>query len=95
MLIITGTTLINDTLEDLLSMRKPGAKVVVMGPTASMLPEAFFRRGVSLPGGVIVTEADRVLDVIAEAGSGYHFFESGAERRSMRFSAVRAAGRMW
>ena len=80
MLIITGTTLINDTLEDLLSMRKPGARVIVMGPTASMLPEAFFRRGVSLLGGVIVTEPDRVLDVIAEAGSGYHFFDRGAKR---------------
>ncbi|MGD0657735.1 MAG: DUF364 domain-containing protein [Syntrophorhabdales bacterium] len=80
MLIITGTTLINDSLEDLLSMRKPGARVIVMGPTASMLPEAFFRRGVSLLGGIIVTEADRVLDVIAEAGSGYHFFERGAKR---------------
>jgi hypothetical protein len=28
----------------------------------------------------MVTEADRVLDVIAEAGSGYHFFGKGAER---------------
>ncbi len=80
MLIITGTTLINDTLEELLGMRKPDAQVIVMGPTASMLPGAFFRRGVSLLGGVIVTEADRVLDVIAEAGSGYHFFDRGAKR---------------
>ncbi len=79
-LIITGTTLINNTLEELLRMRKPDARVIVMGPTASMLPGAFFRRGVSLLGGVIVTEPDRVLDVIAEGGSGYHFFEKGAER---------------
>ena len=83
-LIITGTTLINNTLEELLRMRKPDARVIVMGPTASMLPGAFFRRGVSLLGGVIVTEPDRVLDVIAEGGSGYHFFERGAERVVIR-----------
>jgi len=45
LLIITGTTLINDTLEGLLEQRKPGARVVVVGPTASGLPEAFFAAG--------------------------------------------------
>ncbi|HEY3275846.1 MAG TPA: DUF364 domain-containing protein [Syntrophorhabdaceae bacterium] len=80
LLVITGTTLINDTLEGLLEMRKPGAEIIVVGPTASMLPGAFFRRGVSLIGGVMVTDADRVLNVAAEAGSGYHFFGKGAER---------------
>lgn len=78
--VITGTTLINDTLEGLLEMRKPGAEVIVVGPTASMLPDAFFRRGVNTIGGVMVTDADRTLNVIAEAGSGYHFFGKGAER---------------
>ncbi len=80
LLIITGTTLINDTLEGLLAMRKPGAHAIVVGPTASMLPHAFFRRDVTMLGGVTVTDADRILDVIAEAGSGYHFFGRGAER---------------
>jgi uncharacterized protein len=79
-LIITGTTLINDSLEDFLRIRKTGAQVIVVGPTASMLPGPFFRRGVTVLGGVLVTDADRVLDVISVAGSGYHFFEKGAER---------------
>lgn len=80
LLVITGTTLINDTLEGLLEKRKPGAEIIVVGPTASMLPEAFFRRGVTRIGGVMVTDADRVLNVIGQAGSGYHFFGKGAER---------------
>ncbi len=80
LIIATGTTLINDTLEGLLKFRKSSARVVVMGPTASCLPDAFFRRGVSLVGGVRVDDPDRVLDVIAEAGSGFHFFDQGAER---------------
>ncbi|HOO41774.1 MAG TPA: DUF364 domain-containing protein [Syntrophales bacterium] len=80
LVIVTGTTLINDTLEELLRLRKPQARVVVLGPTVSMLPDAFFSRGVDVLGGIMVTDADRLLDLIAEAGSGYHFFGKGAER---------------
>ena len=79
-LIITGTTLINDTLDEILSLIKPGAHVIVVGPTASMLPDAFFRRGVKSLGGIIVTKADELLDIISEAGSGYHFFGKFADR---------------
>lgn len=83
LLVITGTTLINDTLAGLLQLRKPGARVIVVGPTASMLPDAFFERGVSVLGGITVTDPDRVLDVISEGGSGYHFFGKGAERTAI------------
>lgn len=79
-LLITGTTLINDTLEGILSKRKEGAKAVVVGPTASLYPEAFFKRGVISLGGITVTEPDELLDIIAEAGSGYHFYEKYAEK---------------
>jgi uncharacterized protein len=80
LLIITGKTLINDTLEYYLNIKKPDARTIVIGPTVSMLPEAFFKRGVNTIGGTIVTDPDKVLDVVAEAGSGYHFFEKGVER---------------
>jgi hypothetical protein len=29
---------------------------------------------------VVVTEPDRVLDIVAEGGSGFHFFDKGAQR---------------
>lgn len=90
LLIITGTTLINDTLEGLLSPRKPEARVAVMGPTASGLPNALLRRGVSVIGGVLVTEPDRVLDLIAEGGSGYNFFGKGAERTVIQPTVAQA-----
>lgn len=80
LLVITGTTVINDTLPGLLKMAKPGAQIIVTGPTASMLPDAFFSRGVTTLGGIIVTKPDELLDIISEAGSGYHFFGKSAER---------------
>ncbi|EHQ89699.1 DUF364 domain-containing protein [Desulfosporosinus youngiae] len=83
-LVITGTTLINDTLDELLKLAKPNAHIVVVGPTASLLPEAFFRRGVDILGGISVTNPDELLDLLAEAGSGYHFFGKSADRTVIR-----------
>lgn len=79
-LLITGTTLINDTLEPILAAAKSTARIAVVGPTASLAPEALFRRGVSLVGGVDVTDPDLLLDLLAEGASGYHFFGKAAER---------------
>ncbi len=80
LLIITGTTLINDTLEDILSHANSEAHILLAGPTVSMLPDAFFDRGVKSIGGIIATKPDELLDIISEGGSGYHFFGKFAER---------------
>jgi uncharacterized protein (DUF4213/DUF364 family) len=79
-LLVTGTTLVNDTLEHLLALCRPTARVVVVGPTVGLLPDAFLRRGVDVLGGIRITEPDAFLDVLAEGGSGYHFFGRSAEK---------------
>ena len=43
-LLITGATLLNDTLEDLLALARPDARVTVVGPTVGMLPDPFLAR---------------------------------------------------
>jgi uncharacterized protein len=78
--LITGTTLLNDTLENLLALCRPNARVVMVGPTVGLYPDAFLRRGVDVLGGVRVTAPDAFLDVLAEGGSGYHFFGRSAEK---------------
>ncbi|MDR1884685.1 MAG: DUF364 domain-containing protein [Synergistaceae bacterium] len=80
LIVITGATLLNGTLAGLLDLAGANAEVVVTGPTASMLPGAFFKRGVTVLGGILVTKPDEILDVIAEGGSGYHFFGKSADR---------------
>lgn len=82
--VITGVTILNDTLPNLLAMCKPGADILVTGPTAGMIPDAFFKRGVTIMGGILVTKPDELLDVISEGGSGYHFFGKSAERIVIR-----------
>jgi uncharacterized protein (DUF4213/DUF364 family) len=79
-LLITGTTLINDTLEQLLSLAKPTARVTMVGPTVSLLPDAFLRRGADILGTVRITAPEEFLDVLAEGGSGYHFLGRSAQK---------------
>ena len=76
----TGVTLLNHTLEDILTVAKQDADIAVIGPTASRLPDAMFARGVRVVGGVLVKKPDELLDVLAAGGSGYHFFGSLAPR---------------
>jgi uncharacterized protein (DUF4213/DUF364 family) len=56
------------------------SSVVLVGPTVGLLPDAFVRRGVDVLGGVRVTDSDAFLDMLAEGGSGYHFFGRTAEK---------------
>jgi len=79
-LLITGATLLNDTLEDLLALARPGARITVVGPTVGMLPDAFVARGAGILGSVRVTRPDDFLDLLAEAGSAPHFLGRTAEK---------------
>jgi uncharacterized protein (DUF4213/DUF364 family) len=92
-LLMTGTTLLNDTLEDLLSWAKPEARVTVVGPTVGLLPDAFLARGADYLGGVKIADPDAFLDLLAEGGSGYHLFGRVAEKvvLARRTPAAKAA----
>ena len=70
---ITVVTLLNDTLEEIVSLKKSGADVIVVGPTVLMSPKALFDRGVSRTDGIYTTRVGDFLDVIVQAGSEYRF----------------------
>jgi uncharacterized protein (DUF4213/DUF364 family) len=90
-LLITGTTLINDTLEELLTLASPAASVTMVGPTVTMLPDAFLRRGADVLGTVRITAPEEFLDILAEGGSGYHFLGRSVQKVVlMRKQAARA-----
>jgi uncharacterized protein (DUF4213/DUF364 family) len=79
-LLITGTTLLNDTLEDLLGWARPEARITIVGPTVGLFPDAFLRRGADILGSVRVPQPDAFLDLLAEGGSGYHFFGRSVDK---------------
>lgn len=72
--IITGASMTNGTIDELLSFTTPVANVIVTGPTASMLPDVLFANDVSAVSGVYVTEPDLALDMLAEGAGAYHLF---------------------
>ncbi|PWR71161.1 Rossmann-like domain-containing protein [Methanospirillum stamsii] len=80
MVIISGTTLLNDTLESILFTCSPAANIMLIGPTATMLPESFFSRKVTVLAGNRVVAPDKVLDVLIEGGSGYHFYGDSSRK---------------
>ncbi len=54
--IITGTTLLNHSLDRMLSHCQRADRVFVLGPSASCLPQALFDAGVTTVGGFQVTD---------------------------------------
>jgi uncharacterized protein (DUF4213/DUF364 family) len=94
--LITGSTLVNKTLDDLLRLIRPESRVTVVGPTVGMLPDPFLARGADVLGCVKITAPDAFLDLLAEGGSGYHFFGRSAQkivlaRRPVGFDGLRVA----
>lgn len=87
-IVITGVTLVNHTLGPILNLAGKAKEIVVVGPTVSVYPEPLFRRGVTVMGGVRITDASRMIHLIGEAGSGYDFFENCAEKVIMRNEAI-------
>jgi len=91
-LLVTGTTLLNDTLDEILAAARPDACKVVVGPTVGLVPDAYLRHGCGVLGTIRVTRGDEFLDMLAEGGSGYHFFGRSAEKivlKSRRLAAPR------
>jgi len=61
---LTGSSLINHTLDHLLSLCKPDALVVLLGPSTPLSP-VLFAHGASLLSGTLVVDEDAVLRTVA------------------------------
>lgn len=59
--LITGTTVLNNTLEDVLGHCAPDAFVSVVGPTVGYFPDPLFASGVDVVGGRVVTDSKAFL----------------------------------
>lgn len=81
--IITGQTLVNNTIDDLLSVVSNGAVVVVTGPSGGLLPDVLFENGVSMIGATRITRPELVFEVAGQAGLAYHMFEYCAQKISI------------
>jgi uncharacterized protein (DUF4213/DUF364 family) len=65
---ITGMTISNHTLEDLLRLCHPYAKVLLLGPSTPLSP-VFFDFGVDVISGAVVTDIQPVLRLVSQGGN--------------------------
>lgn len=65
---LTGTALINHTLEDLLALCRPNAYVIMLGPTTPLSP-VLFRHGVDDLAGSLVTEIEEALRFVSQGAT--------------------------
>ncbi len=79
-IIITGTAIVNHTIDAVLSWISNGKRTAIIGPTASMLPNAFFNRGVNVLAGVRILNADLMLKILQQGGSAYHLLKECSQK---------------
>ena len=73
--ILTGTSIVNHTIDHILSLLRNGIRAAIIGPTASMIPDAFFRRGVHVMAGIEIQKPDTMIKILKQGGSGYHLMK--------------------
>jgi hypothetical protein len=67
----TGVTCLNDTMEGLLALKKPGAIFIVLGPTVPLSP-VMFDFGVDVIGGAWVEDDVEVMKKMSQGGTARH-----------------------
>jgi len=87
LLAVTATTLINHTLEGLLALRRPGAAVLLLGPSTP-LSAILFDHGIDVLSGSVVEDIDRVVRAV---GEGANFRQ--LHRRGVRLVTLRRSGK--
>jgi uncharacterized protein (DUF4213/DUF364 family) len=78
--IITGLTLVNNTIDGLLSVIRPETRVIVTGPSSSIIPDILFENNVSIIGATKIEKPDLLFRIVSEFGTGYHLFRYCARK---------------
>ncbi|NQS99082.1 MAG: DUF364 domain-containing protein [candidate division Zixibacteria bacterium] len=85
--IITGTAIINDTLDRLLIHCRNCRETVILGASTPLIPEAFADTPVTLLSGIKVVDNSLVLRAINEGG-GLRKFRKGIKKLNLRINTL-------
>lgn len=66
--IATGATLANGTIDRVTELTKKAREFGLVGPSTNVIPDPLFDRGVTVIGGVRVLDPDKMIQIIAEGG---------------------------
>ena len=79
---LTGMSLLNRTLEGLLSLCAPDALVILLGPSVP-LHDCLFDRGVDVLCGSVVIEIDQVLSAVRQGANFHQVHQAGVRLVTM------------
>jgi uncharacterized protein (DUF4213/DUF364 family) len=82
-LFCTGTALINDTIERILEIFKNKArKIIMIGPSVSIIPDILFDYGVDIVGGMEIYDSIATIKILQEGG-GTKFFKNYGKKYNL------------
>jgi uncharacterized protein (DUF4213/DUF364 family) len=81
--LITGTAIANGTIDHLLKLTTKAREVAIIGASAGIIPEVLFNRGVTIIGGIKITNVAKVMQIVSEGGG------TPALKLAMQFVCIR------
>lgn len=66
--VVTGTAIANKTIDRVLELSRGAREIGVVGPSAGIVPDSLFKRGVKVVSTIRPVDADRLLQIIEEGG---------------------------
>ncbi len=68
-LIMTGVTFTNSSVDYLTNLAPAGCRCAIVGPSAGPYPIPYFKKGISLVGSIEITDPNAVMAIIKHGGS--------------------------
>ncbi|MBI9068285.1 MAG: DUF364 domain-containing protein [Salinivirgaceae bacterium] len=79
-IVITGLTIVNNTLDDLLLACNDKAQVIITGPSSNLIPQVLFEKHIDIIGGTLISKPELLFPLISQGAAGYHLFTYCAEK---------------
>ncbi len=64
--LITSTTVLNESIDEILRYCSQAEKISIIGPTAGFFPDPLFSRGVNIVGGTYIHDPNLFMELISE-----------------------------
>ena len=66
--IITGSSIANGTIDNILTLSRGAREIGIVGPSAGLIPDPLFKRGVTIIGNIKPLDSERLFQIIMEGG---------------------------
>ncbi|MBN2297346.1 MAG: DUF364 domain-containing protein [Deltaproteobacteria bacterium] len=80
-IILSATTIINNTIYELLTLPNTARDVILMGPSTPMIPDVFISTPVTYLAGSAVTDGRKALQIVMEGGGTQVLYRADAMKK--------------